>query len=161
MARTEGDVAVGEVFIRDGRRYRRIGLTSIRRVQLDGTPDPAHSAETCVPDRNVDRDDNAPRRVRFAVNYSKMDRRIGEIVHSHSINEVWEQTGHHCPACGELNVWRSPTRDDYYQGSPYLCAICGAEFWTQGIDDSSRRDDQVQQRLDQIRNALGLQVIPG
>lgn len=40
---------------------------------------------------------------------------------------VWTKTDHFCVECGKQAVWENDC-DDYYMGTDFCCAKCGAGF---------------------------------
>jgi transcription elongation factor Elf1 len=49
---------------------------------------------------------------------------------------TWTKTAWHCVACGLSEVWEDDC-DDYYAGSDFRCASCGASFEHPEVGQSS------------------------
>lgn len=72
--------------------------------------------------------------------------------YSHEYTESWEKTELFCPACGKREVHEEQSGGDYYVGTWFLCAACGAGFHLPTEPEPHPMSEQDQQRLGAIRD---------
>lgn len=72
--------------------------------------------------------------------------------YSHEYTESWEKTELFCPACGKRDIHEEQDCGDYYVGTWFLCAACGAGFHLPTYPEPRPMDEQDQQRLAAIRD---------
>jgi hypothetical protein len=72
--------------------------------------------------------------------------------YSHEYPESWEKTELFCPACGKREVHEEQSEGDYYLGTWFLCAACGAGFHLPTHPEPRPMNEQDQQRLAAIRD---------
>lgn len=72
--------------------------------------------------------------------------------YSHEYTESWEKTELFCPACGKREIHEEQDYGDYYVGTWFLCAACGAGFHLPTHPEPRPMDEQDQQRLAAIRD---------
>lgn len=72
---------------------------------------------------------------------------IKEYRDSHHYVSEWEKTELFCPKCGKQEVWNEHGPGDFYDGTEYMCAVCGTSASLDLIHEPDEDSLKIKEQL--------------